>query len=152
MPKLSELIGKTLTHVEASHDEIVFTTPEGEKYKLYHRQDCCESVSIEDIVGDLQDLVGAPLLTAEEVSYSAEKDLPVHEQVRLKMERAQQTGDFVDPNRDSNTWTFYKFATIKGYVDIRWFGESNGYYSERVDFSKQDAEGDWPYSWEWEWE
>ena len=123
MERLKELIGKTLTKVEKIYgDGIIFTCEDGNKYKMYHAQDCCEDVNIEDIVGDLQDLVGSPILKSEEISnYEPSSD----EDIKATKE-AEECG--------SCTWTYYSFATIKGYVDIRWFGVSNGFYSESVDF------------------
>lgn len=113
--KFEELLGKTLTEIDVStsKDEILFHTDEGNTYKMFHDQDCCECVSIDDINGDLNDLIGNPILIAEE---STNSDNP------------QSQYD------ESFTWTFYKLATVKGYVDIKWYGESNGYYSEEVDF------------------
>lgn len=119
MNEFSELLGKTLEGVDNTKDEIIFTLVGGDKYKLYHSQDCCESVYVEDVIGELSDLIGFPLLMAEEVSDTTNPEGIVKE--------------FQD---DSFTWTFYKLATIKGYVTIRFYGESNGYYSESVDFVK----------------
>jgi hypothetical protein len=92
------------------NDEFIFT--------FYHEDDCCESVYVDDITGDLNDLVGKPLDIVEVARH--EDTMP-------------QGMDLKKPE-DSFTWTFYKFATIKGWVDVRWLGESNGYYSEEVDF------------------
>ena len=126
--KFSDLLGKTLINIENKNDELFFTTNEGEIFKAFHIRDCCESVMIEDIEGDLNDLIGSPILQAEEVTNS--KDT---------------FGKIESP--ESFTWTFYKLATIKGYVTIRWLGESNGYYSESVDFYK--ANEDWRFiSWD----
>ena len=118
MANLENLIGLTMISVENVDDEILFTTVQGDVYKLYHSQNCCESVYVEDITGDLKDLVGFPIAIAEE---SNSNENP--EGVTMGYQ-------------DSFTWTFYKFATRKGYVDIRWYGSSNGYYSESVSFKK----------------
>ena len=113
---MAQMLGKTFVQVSGSvgDGEMTFVTAQGERFMFAHSQDCCERVDINDIVGDLQDLVGEPLLVAEEVQGVT----PV---------------DFNEREYESVTWTFYKFATRKGYVDVRWLGESNGYYSERVD-------------------
>jgi hypothetical protein len=118
----SELLGCTLSRViQRDAREIEFVTSDGAVYRQHHDQDCCEDVRVEEVVGDLSDLIGSPVLQAEEVS--CENETPVG--VAL-------------PNDcdDSFTWTFYKLATIKGSVTIRWFGSSNGYYSEAVSFRR----------------
>ena len=118
------LKGKTLVEVKVKEDyEILFTTTEGEKYLMGHEQQCCEDVHIESIVGDLEDLVGSEILMAEGVEGES----------RFKEEDE-------DEIRYYSTWTFYKLATLKGYVDIRWIGESNGCYSESVDFVLLEGE------------
>ena len=115
----ADLLGETLTSAtgEVGGEEIRFITASGKTYLMYHSQDCCESVRVESIVGDLSDLIGTPILLAEEAVGPRPAELAPPEYL------------------ESETWTFYKLATIKGYVDIRWHGESNGYYSESVDFA-----------------
>lgn len=118
---VNELLGKTLTAIsgKAGEDEMILATTDGKSYKFQHYQDCCESVRIADIIGDPQDLLGEPLLEAEEVTSNEHP--------------AGYAGDRYD---DSFTWTFYKLGTRKGSVTIRWLGESNGYYSESVDLEE----------------
>lgn len=128
--EISELIGKTVVSIDKKDNELTFICATGEKYKMYHSQSRCENVSIEDICGDLEDLIGTPILKAEELSNYE----PISEEDKQRTKDAEEYG--------SCTWTFYKFATIKGYVDIRWYGESNGYYSESVDFQKADENGE----------
>jgi hypothetical protein len=114
MAEISELVGQTLANIEVSGegDYIEFTTIEGVRYAMEHMQDCCENVHIEDINGDLNDLIGSMILLAEE--------------------RCSDTPEV----GESCTWTFYTLATLKGFVTLRWLGESNGYYSEEVNFEK----------------
>lgn len=100
-------------------DGLNFYTNTGRHFLLYHEQDCCESVEIEDICGDLRDLIGEPLLLVEEVTYEPEES---------------PRGCSIIEDDHSFSWTFYKLATQKGTVTIRWYGTSNGYYSEAVDF------------------
>lgn len=109
-----ELVGQVIQRAkQINDDELHFYLQNGKHYMFYHEQDCCESVTIEDIVGNLDDLVGSPLTMAEETIRQSD-----------------------DECEDSYTYTYYKFATAKGYVTVRWYGTSNGYYSESVDFKE----------------
>lgn len=119
--------GTTLVCVEIIDEdrELIFTLDSGEKYRLWHRQECCENVYIENICGDLNDLIGTPILMAEASSNSDEMPTDIEQEQQLHC-----AGD------DGFTWTFYRIGTAKGTVVIRWYGTSNGYYSEGVDFAR----------------
>lgn len=130
--KIGDMVGLTFVTVERvvrafpdhysdEGDCLVFTLSGGDAFVFGHWQDCCETVAIEDVAGDLADLAGSPLLFAEE---------------------AEKCEDNTDHGGDSKTWTFYKFATVKGDVTVRWLGESNGYYSESVDLYRYPAASD----------
>ena len=119
---IEKLLGKTLAsiNIDREQNEIRFTDTNGVNYRMFHIQDCCEEVTIDDIEGDINDLIGAPITMAEQMCNTEDK-----------MGKAD---DYVE----SFTWTFYKLATIKGYVTIKWWGESNGYYSEEVCFVQEN--------------
>lgn len=110
------LRGKTLTAINYQDERLTLTCSDGKAYVMYHRQECCEQVVLVDGLDDLKALIGDPLMLVEEETNS-EEPKPSH---------------YVE----SFTWTFYKFATIKGRATLRWLGESTGYYSERVDFAE----------------
>ena len=116
---VAELKGKTLSEIdgmEPGSERVTFVCNDGSRYLMWHSQDCCETVALAEVVGDPKDLIGAPIVEAE----SAES------------ERADPAPHYPE----SWTWTFYKLGTAKGFVTLRWLGESNGYYSERVDFAR----------------
>lgn len=118
LSSLEELLGKTMLSVTQCGDEIIeFVAVTGERWVMYYDQDCCASCVIEDVIGDLQDLVGSPIAMAHESTNS----------------ESPRNSEYPD---ESFTWTFYKFATAKGYVTIRWYGSSNGYYSETASFRR----------------
>lgn len=108
---------------EKSRNDVLIFYVNNKKYYMEHFQDCCENVYIESIDGNLEDLLNSTILQAEEINSTE----PYKENKSVCHD-------------DSFTWTFYKLATIKGYVTIRWFGTSNGYYSEDVSFYYYDHE------------
>lgn len=117
--KFEELLGKTIVDIygaEVESEAIAFICSDGSKYLMYHEQDCCESVDVNDICGDIACLLNTPITKAEEVVESHHWE--------------------DEDEDDSYTWTFYHLGTVKGYVTIRWYGSSNGYYSESVSLAK----------------
>ena len=114
LTNIEEFVGKTLVNVNVldslDGDKLVFTFDDGSEYEMYHTQDCCESVYLDEVDGEFSELYGDKILRAYESSDSGEGD----------------------SYGGSSTWTFYQIATVNSSVHMKWFGESNGYYSESV--------------------
>ena len=122
------MVGQTFDRVEGKEggEELTFWRNGTKLYALGHVNDCCEAVWLADINGDLEDLVGSPIIRFDE-----RVENPTHD----------ENDDYIP---ESSTWTFYHITTAKGTVILRWVGESNGYYSESVDFfdyTEEDERG-----------
>ena len=116
---MSALESETLVSVIGLKKEspvVTFVCAGGREFRMRHEQDCCEDVSVHDIVGDVEDLLGAPILSATEAV-----------QVATDGEREDESG----------TWTFYHLRTVKGSVTLTWLGTSNGYYNETVQLEER---------------
>ena len=102
----SSLVGKVPNKIFITQEPsmLVFVM-EDAVYIQGHEQECCEEVYLDDTCGDLDDLVGNPILISEEVFQEDEV----------------------------GTWAFYKLSTKNGDCTLTWRGKSNGCYSERVD-------------------
>lgn len=121
MSDISQLIGCRVWQVDTETIDpnlLVLHLTNGDVAHFFHVQDCCESVYLADITGDLDDLLDAEI-------YDAREDC----------ETGGEHGD------STYTWTFYNIRTSKGTITLRFNGESNGYYSESVDFDIETDDG-----------
>lgn len=109
---IQSLVGEVLTYIDIDEKEnqIKLTTASGREVMIYHEQNCCESVCIESTEGDWLSLVGKVIVGVSHDEY----------------ERDNEWGH--------ETRTELKFIVDGSTVISRWIGESNGYYSEIVDF------------------
>ena len=112
--EIKEFIGKVITDIKIiTGDEsknyldeyIYFKFEDYTEYIMGHAQECCESVKIKEISGNLRSLLHYPIVKAECVTNENES-----------YDMCQQ-------------WTFYKISTEHATVTISWEGESNCYYS-----------------------
>lgn len=115
---MHNFLHRTPLYINREDESITFYLDNAKSIRMYHSQDCCESVYIEDINGDLNSLLFKPMLQADE--------------------KISTNEDSNSNTNESFTWTFYTLANISSVVDIRWYGSSNGYYSERVDLDIND--------------
>ena len=115
----TEFSGKTIQEIRGCKkhsDEVTVMFTDGSCLKFYHRQDCCESVLLEDFDAIPEDLVNAKIISIEE--------------------RISRSGEGIKPLNvwdESYTWSFYVIKTSSSTMVLRWYGESNGWYSETVD-------------------
>ena len=107
------LEGKTITRIIGCFkysEEIIIYTTDGSMYRMRF-SNTRSDIKVEDVIGELSDVIDSPILRAEE-----------------------RSSNILEKNSGIEQWTFYTISSIKGSIDIRWHGASNGYYSTNVKF------------------
>jgi hypothetical protein len=124
--QIEDMVGLVFTKVISDSESVTFYLTDNDYFIFKHFQNCCESVWLEDVCGDLSDLENTPMVVAEELSYHP---------------------DFQDEDTDYGIrrWTFYNFRTNKGTVSLRFCGSSNGYYSVGVSLLRYKTEDNEDY-------
>ena len=115
----TEFSGKTIQEIRGCKkhsDEVTIKFTDGSCLKFYHQQDCCETVLLEDFDITPEWLIDSKIISIEErISRSEEGVKPLNDWT------------------ESYTWSFYVIKTSSSTMILRWYGESNGWYSETVD-------------------
>ena len=112
---ISSLVGKTIFSITVSKNSISFKTGDGE-YIMLGISEYGVVIELQEVDGDLEDLLDSPVLEASEKSGDDQKSPPD------------------DYTYDSWTWALYKIGTRKGRVNLWWLGIGIGYYPEMVSF------------------
>lgn len=109
-----DIIGKEVIKFYSSNDEddMIFECSDGSKYKLYHEQDCCETVNF---IERKSTFLEVPF-TIFSINYDMD---------------SKETED------GSETDTYVTIQTDIGDMALFWHGESNGYYGESVELAKE---------------
>ena len=112
-----DLEGELITEIdvidnENQNNQVLITTASGRQFLIHHSQDWCEYVRIEGIDGEFRHLVGKVI------------------------EQASEVVEDCSEGYESATRTTHTFKADKNTVVVRWFGESNGFYSESVDITE----------------
>ncbi len=122
-PTPDYLVNKEISKIEIEYDRINFILKDGSSLIAYHGQDCCEDVHIEKITGDLLNIIKNTITSiSNEAGFDTPKNVKIPEWPP-----------------ESITWTSLKIRSEVGEVEFLWRGESNGYYSESVDFQIEDV-------------
>lgn len=111
--EIEDFVGLTFTKVDADG---TFYTAE-KKYDMYHSQDCCERVVLDETVGNINDITDEVITDAFTTDDGAEDDDRSYEYVE---------------------YTNFHVVSAKGTVVFRWIGSGNGYYGTGVSISVQD--------------
>ncbi len=101
--------GQTITAIDVAKvgsEKVIFTLESGDRIRMYHAKDCCETVQVRDLSPAFMSLVGQKINVVRELVEPGDK------------------GEYDDSSTCSTYWLNGEF--------IKWVGESNGYYNETV--------------------